>query len=88
MSEGAPPKPAYEPPKKRWRMWDSYKMDRYMQYAAFPSGRFISRVLMSAAVWIVLYNGVVYLIKGSEHPINNYRYLFIPVLITLPILDG
>ncbi|KAI6192011.1 hypothetical protein M3Y97_00289800 [Aphelenchoides bicaudatus] len=66
--------PVFVPPKQKWRPWNSYKMQKFMYYAQFPRGRFITMIIGGTIVYLAAYNIGVYYWKGPDHPLNNYTW--------------
>ncbi|CAD5230041.1 unnamed protein product [Bursaphelenchus okinawaensis] len=48
--------------------------ERVLYEAQVPRNGLLPQILFGAAMYAVIYNSVVYYIKGPEHPINNFRY--------------
>lgn len=70
------PEPVYVPPPKKWRLFDSYKWQKFKYYSHFPRGRFITYIIGGTVFYFTAYTVGVYLWKGPDHPINNYTFVF------------
>lgn len=58
--------------KRSWR--NSPKLQKFLYYANFPRGRYVTFVLGGSVLYFTAYTVGMYVWKGPDHPINNFNW--------------